>query len=65
MGVGDAARMPDEHVDVLSVDVSVEDVWVVRLAVLDSNDRFDKFVVHLNTFSIPSKAKVIIRNKVT
>ena len=40
--------MTDQLVDVLPVNVPVEDVWVVRLPILDPDDRSDKLVVHLD-----------------
>lgn len=45
--------MSYEHVDILAILAMLQNVVVLRLAVLDADDGLDEFVVLLNAIAVP------------
>ena len=49
--------MADQVVDVLAVDLFIQDIDVMTLAILNFGNRFDKPLILLNPLSIAGKIK--------
>ena len=51
------SSVPDQVVDVLTVNLFIQDIDVMTLAILDFGNRFDKPLILLNALSIAGKIK--------